>query len=46
MTIRATFNQGWQVDMIEPTKMDIWIAPKEVHAWLACIKPSPGAPTS
>jgi 2-polyprenyl-3-methyl-5-hydroxy-6-metoxy-1,4-benzoquinol methylase len=35
--IRASFNKGWQVDSIEPARIDITIHPNGVLAWLACI---------
>jgi cyclopropane fatty-acyl-phospholipid synthase-like methyltransferase len=35
--IRASFDQGWRVDSIEPAKFDIRIAPDGALAWLALI---------
>jgi len=35
--IRGTFSDGWQVDAIEPTVIDITIDPDGARAWLASI---------
>jgi SAM-dependent methyltransferase len=35
--IRAEFSEGWQVDAIEPTVIDITIDPNGARAWLASI---------
>jgi cyclopropane fatty-acyl-phospholipid synthase-like methyltransferase len=32
--IRATFTDGWRVDSIEPSKIEITIDPAGAHAWL------------
>lgn len=36
--IRASFGEGWQVDSIEPAKLDIRISPDGILAWLARIR--------
>jgi SAM-dependent methyltransferase len=35
--IRASFADGWQVESIEPARMDVNVSPEGVHAWLATI---------
>ena len=35
--IRASFGDGWQVEGIAPTRLEITIEPGSVHAWLASI---------
>ncbi len=35
--IRSNFGEGWQVDSIEPSKFEIWIAPEGALAWLSRI---------
>jgi len=35
--IRASFQKGWQVDAIEPVKLDTTMGPDGVFAWLARI---------
>lgn len=35
--IRASFGDGWQVDGIEPARMDVTIDPNGIQAWLAAI---------
>jgi len=35
--IRASFDEGWQVDSIEPAKIDITFSPTGALAWLAAI---------
>jgi co-chaperonin GroES (HSP10) len=35
--IRANFNDGWQVDSIEPARIEITVNPSGIVAWLACI---------
>ena len=35
--IRASFADGWQVEGIEPTRLELTVAPGSVHAWLAMI---------
>ncbi len=35
--IRASFDKGWQVDSIEPAKLDIRMGPDGILAWLARI---------
>lgn len=32
--IRASFTDGWQVDSIEPSKIEVTIDPASAHAWL------------
>lgn len=36
--IRSSFNQGWLVQAIEPTTLEVTMEPKTVHAWLASIQ--------
>ncbi len=36
--IRASFSDGWRVETIEPTKLEITIEPGSVAAWLASIQ--------
>jgi SAM-dependent methyltransferase len=35
--IRASFDDGWRVDSIEPARFDVTIDPNGAHAWLAAI---------
>jgi cyclopropane fatty-acyl-phospholipid synthase-like methyltransferase len=35
--IRASFEKGWQVDSIEPAKLDTRMVPDGILAWLARI---------
>jgi SAM-dependent methyltransferase len=35
--IRASFAKGWQVDSIEPAKLDTRMGPDGILGWLACI---------
>lgn len=35
--IRASFADGWQVESIEPARIDVNVNPEGVHAWLATI---------
>ena len=35
--IRASFSDGWQVEGIEPTRLEVTVEPGSVHAWLASI---------
>jgi cyclopropane fatty-acyl-phospholipid synthase-like methyltransferase len=36
--IRACFSEGWLVEGIEPTRLEITVEPGSVHAWLATIR--------
>lgn len=36
--IRSSFDDGWQVESIEPATMDVTIDPDGVRAWLATIR--------
>ena len=36
--IRASFDEGWEVDSIKPAKLDIRISPDGILAWLARIR--------
>jgi len=35
--IRASFDKGWQIDSIEPAKLDTRMGPNGILGWLACI---------
>ncbi|MGZ4651514.1 hypothetical protein, partial [Oryzihumus sp.] len=35
--IRRAFAEGWRVETIEPTSLEITIDPGQAHAWLAAI---------
>lgn len=36
--IRASFSAGWQIEGIEPTRLELTFEPGSVHAWLASIR--------
>jgi hypothetical protein len=36
--IRSSFEDGWQVESIEPATMDVTIDPDGVRGWLATIR--------
>jgi hypothetical protein len=35
--IRSSFADGWRVDSIEPTELEITVAPQAALAWLSVI---------